>query len=453
MNKPGQQKQTLKSGKLRAVAATVIARVSGGESLTELMKQTIIDNDFSNEDNSLLQALCYGTIRFMPRWQVIIRCAMDKPLKASDADVSALIALGLFQLQLSRIPPHAAISETVAATKLLKKHWAKGLVNAILRRVQREPEWQQQVLHKELWAEAGFPRWIWKRLKRDWPEQYLEIIQGSNQQAPMTIRINQRQSTVEDYLKKLSEEGISAHVHPLAKSALVLDQAVAVEKLPQFEKGICSVQDAAAQMAASLLELKPGMRVLDACSAPGGKTGHILELLEEGECVAIDCDAKRLERVKENLLRLDLEAELIAADASQTSKWWDGKFFDRILLDAPCSGSGVIRRHPDIKILRRATDIPKLNETQSELLESLWPLLKQGGQLLYATCSIFSEENEQQMDRFLLLHDDAKEVKMEVPQCLPVKTGWQIYPGWEEMDGFYFCLIEKTEKKAANPVG
>ena len=444
----------IKSGTLRAIAAKAIARVNhNGRSLTEVMRQTIDENDFSVEDNSLLQALCYGTLRFMPRWKVIIRGAMDKPLKDSDSDIYALIALGLFQLQKSRIPPHAAISETVAATQILKKHWAKGLVNAILRRCQREPEWQQQLLAKEIWAEQGFPRWIWKRLKKDWPEEYEAILEGSNQQAPMTLRVNPLKHSRDDYLKQLSDVEISAKKHPLAKQALILEHAVAVERLPNFQQGSCSVQDAAAQMAAQLLDIKPEMRVLDACAAPGGKTGHILEQLENGHCVAIDNDAKRLIRVEENMQRLGLSAEIITADAGETSSWWDGKEFDRILLDAPCSGTGVIRRHPDIKVLRRAEDIVTLKETQKQLLASLWLLLKPGGKMLYATCSIFSEENEQQMEEFFKTHSNAEQVKIDYPAVLPVSLGWQIAPGWEKMDGFYFCLIEKTEKDATNPVG
>jgi 16S rRNA (cytosine967-C5)-methyltransferase len=444
---------TIKSGTLRAVAAKAIARVNhDGTSLTEVMRQTLEDNDFSAEDNSLLQALCYGTIRFMPRWNVIIRGAMDKPLKASEAEIYALIALGLFQLQQSRIPPHAAISETVAATQILKKHWAKGLVNAILRRCQREPEWQQQLLEKEIWAEQGFPRWIWKRLKKDWPDHYQEIMQGSNLQAPMTIRVNQLKHTRDEYLEQLSNVEIAATKHPLAKQALVLEHAVAVDRLPDFQQGSCSVQDAAAQMAAQLLDVGAGMHVLDACAAPGGKTGHILEQLKDGHCVAIDNDAKRLVRVAENMQRLSLTAEIITADAGDTATWWDGKPFDRILLDAPCSGSGVIRRHPDIKILRRAEDIVKLKQIQQQLLASLWLLLKPGGKMLYATCSVFAEENEQQMAQFFAAHENAKEIKIDHPAVLPVSLGWQIAPGWENMDGFYFCLFEKTEKDVTNPV-
>ncbi len=457
LNTPTNTSATLnkpKSGALRAAAAKAIARVSyGGESLTEVMQQTIDANSFSVEDNSLLQALCYGTIRFMPRWQVIIRNAMDKPLKAADSDLSGLIALGLFQLQMSRIPPHAAISETVAATQVLKKPWAKGLVNAILRRTQREPEWQQQILQKEIWAEQGFPRWIWKRLKRDWPENYTQIMDDCNQQAPMTIRVNQQKHSVKEYQALLAKDEIIATEHPFAKQALVLEKALAVEKLPGFEQGSCSVQDAAAQIAAQLLDVKSNMRILDACSAPGGKTGHILEQMINGHCIAIDNDPKRLTRVEENLQRLGLEAELIAADAGNSKAWWDGECFDRILLDAPCSGSGVIRRHPDIKLLRRADDIVQLKETQQQLLQSLWLLLRPGGKLLYATCSIFSEENEQQMAAFFESHQDAKQLNINYPACLPVSFGWQIAPGWQQMDGFYFCLIEKTENRATNPVG
>ncbi len=444
------------SAKLRANAAQIVAQVAyKGHSLTQLLDEYRQKSQYSTADASLLQALCFGTLRFYPKWQALINDALKKPMKSSDGDIQALIALGMFQLLESRVPAHAAISETVSACKILKKTWAKGLINAILRRLQREPEWPAQLLASQPWAEHAFPKWIWKRLNNDWPEEADEIMRASNIQGPMTLRVNTLQTSVSDYQQTLKDNDINCQAHNLATDALILQQPLSVEKLPGFFEGKVSVQDAAAQMAARLLQFdqlaqRSEIRVLDACSAPGGKTGHLLETAqhffkpEQIHCVALDKDADRLQKVADNLKRLNLSAQLIAADAAEVTSWWDGKPFDRILIDAPCSGTGVIRRHPDIKLLRRNTDITELVNTQRSILQALWPLLADGGLLAYATCSVFKEENEQQIDWFLQHHTNAVELEISYKKPLSAKYGWQIPPAWNDMDGFYYAVLQKN---------
>lgn len=444
------------SAKLRADAAKIVAQVAyHGKSLTQLLDEHRQKSQFSAADGSFLQALCFGTIRFYPKWQALINNALKKPMKSADGDIQALIALGMFQLLESRVPAHAAISETVSASKVLKKTWAKGLINAILRRLQREPEWPQQVLTSQPWAELAFPKWIWKKLNTDWPEEADAIMQASNIQGPMTLRVNTLQTTVSDYQQTLKDNKINSQTHTLATDALVLQQPVSVDKLPGFFQGKVSVQDAAAQMAASLLQFDQlsqhaTVRILDACSAPGGKTGHLLETAQHYfkpkhiHCMALDKDVNRLQKVAENLKRLDLTAKLVAADAADVKSWWDGKPFDRILIDAPCSGTGVIRRHPDIKLLRRNADIAELVDAQRSILQALWPLLAVDGLLVYATCSVFKEENEQQIDWFLQHHPNAVELKINYEKPLSANHGWQISPAWHNMDGFYYAVLQKN---------
>ncbi len=444
------------SAQLRAKAAQVISKVvTAGNSLTQALEAALQNTSFTVTDRSLFQALCFGTIRHYPKWQALIGDALKNPLKKTDGDIHALIALGMFQLLESRVPAHAAISETVSACVILKKKWAKGLINAILRRLQREPAWPTQVFVTQPWAEISFPKWLWRKTHKNWPEDAYAILQASNIQGPMTIRVNTVHHSVSEYQQLLIENGISSLPHDLAKDALILQQAVAVEKLPGFFQGKASVQDAAAQMAVSFLALelvnnKHPLRILDACAAPGGKTGHILEKLatvhgpNAGHCVALDKDAIRLKKVSENLQRLCLDAQLIVADAADVVGWWDGIKFDRVLLDAPCSGTGVIRRHPDIKILRRNSDITELVQIQRQLLKSLWPLVEEQGLLVYATCSILSDENEAQIAWFLNTFTDASEKKITFEKPLPAHYGWQIAPGWENMDGFYYAVMQKN---------
>lgn len=428
----------------RAVAVTILTRVlKDGQSLSSLLPQSF--DSLPPERRALAQELCYGTLRWAPRLEALLELLLSKPLKAKDCDIKSLLLLGLYQLAYMTIPPHAAVSETVAVTALLKnKTWARGLVNAVLRRYQRERESLEAKLADNAEASTAHPAWLLALLKQAWPEQWPAIVDANNQRPPMTLRVNRRHHTREAYQQLLEQQEMSAIASPHAPDALTLSQPVNVEQLPGFSQGEVSVQDAAAQLAAVLLNPQAGMRVLDACAAPGGKTGHLLEISSDIELIALDIEESRLARVEQNLTRLGLKAELVAADAADTASWWDGRPFDRILLDAPCSASGVIRRHPDIKLLRQASDIDQLVKLQGRILEALWPLLAPGGRLLYATCSVLPQENGDQLANFLANHEDALERPLHGQWGLATRVGRQILPAQDGMDGFYYACIEKS---------
>lgn len=427
----------------RAVAVSVLTRVlQEGQSLSTLLPHGF--QGLPPERRALAQELCYGTLRWEPRLHAILNALMDKPLKSKDSDIQSLLLIGLYQLAYMDIPAHAAVSETVAVTTVLKKEWAKGLVNAVLRRFQRERQAIEQRLESDPIAAGAHPAWLLQLLQQAWPEQWQAIVHANNQRPPMALRVNRRQVTRDDYLRELLAEGLAASPSPHAPDALILEKPVNVEQLPGFAQGRVSVQDSAAQLAAHLLAPQPGMRVLDACAAPGGKTGHLLEICSEIELIALDIEEKRLQRVKENLHRLRLSATLVAADASRPD-WWDGVLFDRILLDAPCSATGVIRRHPDIKLLRQPEDIPTLTALQAGILDNLWTMLAPGGMLVYATCSVLPQENAGQLANFLANHDDAREQPIVADWGISAGVGRQILPDQDGMDGFYYACIEKSD--------
>ena len=396
-------------------------------------------------DRGLIQAMSYGVVRLLPRLEYIADQLISKPLKTKDYDVVLLILSGLYQLIEMRIPDHAAVSETVKVTKALKKPWAKNLVNAVLRNYQRQAETLTNQLKNNEVAEFAHPQWWLNAIKKNWPEEkrWQQILIANNQNPPMTLRVNTGHIKREDYLELLSQNEIAASAAKHSPDAIYLDKPVQVSQLPLFEEGKVSVQDEAAQLAAILLDPQKGDRILDACAAPGGKTIHLLEREKEIDLLALDIEESRLKKVQENLDRTQLKAQLLAANAFDPDSWWDKKPFDRILLDAPCSASGVIRRHPDIKLLRHQDDIPKLVQDQEQILNALWPLLKSGGMLLYATCSVLAEENTLQIQHFLQQHADA--------ELQPINSDWgqqqiagkQILPGEDGMDGFFYALIQK----------
>lgn len=426
----------------RDLAAECLVQVLvHGRSLADALPPRL--EKLPERERGLCQEICYGVARWYPRLEALAGLLLNKPMKQKDQDIHALILLGLYQLGWLSIPPHAAVAETVAAAKRRNKPWASGLVNALLRRYQREQDELEQQLADNDPAQTAHPAWLLKAIRKDWPEQWPTIIEANNQRPPMTLRVNLGHASREAYLSRLEEAGIGAVANTHVPSAITLEQAVAVDRLPGFANGDVSVQDAAAQLAASLLQLAPGQRVLDACAAPGGKTGHILETAADLDVVALDQDARRLERVSENLHRLGKQAQLVAADAADTQAWWDGRPFDRILLDAPCSATGVIRRHPDIKILRRAQDIEQLVLTQRTLLDALWPLLKPGGILLYATCSTLKRENQLQVANFLANREDAEEIPLHESWGIKIPAGRQILAGQDGMDGFYYACLRK----------
>ena len=435
-------KQVMKQAKTnpRAVAARIIAQVMvDGRSLSRALEAI---PPAAMDDRALIQEMCYGTLREYHRLTLMVAKLLKKSLKEKDGDVQALLLLGLYQLMSMRVPDHAAVSETVAATAVLKKPWARAMVNGVLRNFQRQADSLLALAQDSDEGHWSHPQWLIDALRQAWPTQWQALLEANNQRPPMTLRVNTSMSSAEDYLTELCKVGIDAQCSPVTPSAILLTQAQDVTLLPGFAEGRVSVQDEAAQQAAYLMLLETGQRVLDVCAAPGGKTGHMLELADV-EMVAVDVEADRLQRVKENLQRLGKSAQCIAGDASQPDAWWDGKPFDRILLDAPCSATGVIRRHPDIKLLRQPTDINNLVVLQAQILDAIWPLLEPGGMLLYATCSVLPQENAEQVAAFLARQPEAQHKVFDVAWGQAVKFGRQVLTGTAGMDGFYYACLEK----------
>ncbi|MDH1339254.1 16S rRNA (cytosine(967)-C(5))-methyltransferase RsmB [Ectopseudomonas oleovorans] len=422
----------------RALTAVLSGKASLGSSLPPQLDKV------EHHDRALAQDLAFGAARWQPRLQLLAEKLLEKPFKAADKDVEALLLIGLYQLLHSRIPEHAAIGETVGCAGALKKPWAKGLLNAVLRRAQREHETIFAELDRDPVLHSAHPRWLQKALKAHWPQHWQAICAANNAHPPLILRVNRRHGSRDAYLEELRSAGLAAEPCTFSRDGVRLLQPCDVTTLPGFKEGRVSVQDEAAQLAADLLELAPGQRVLDACAAPGGKTCHLLEVEPGlGEVVAVDLEAKRLARVRENLDRLHLEATLIAADGRDTGAWWDGQPFQRILLDAPCSATGVIRRHPDIKLTRKPEDIPALAQLQGELLDALWPTLAPGGILLYATCSVLPTENSETIAAFLARTPDAQEVAIAGEFGLQPAHGRQLLPQLDGHDGFYYAKLFK----------
>ena len=429
---------------IRGYAAEILANViEHGLSLTAALHAGLPKLK-DPKDRAFVQALCYGVVRHYYALDLMLGRLMSKPLKSKDGDIKALLLVGMYQLQYMRVKSHAAISETVAATK--HKPWAKGLVNAVLRQYQRDAEALQLACSQNNQARYNHPEWMIRQLQQDWPEQAEQILAANDQAPPLTLRVNTLLGSRDAYLDLLEEQAITAQSVAACDTALMLDQAVGVEQVPGFAQGRVSVQDSAAQLAAILLDVQAGQRVLDLCAAPGGKTAAILErqpaLLA---LLAVDIEAPRLQRVSENLQRLKLHAELLTADAAHPEDWAQGRQFERILLDAPCSGLGVIRRHPDIKLLRREPDIAALQALQQSILDAAWRLLTPGGILLYATCSVLKLENERQIGDFLSRHSDAQEILIDADWGLARPHGRQILSGDWQMDGFYYAKLLKVE--------
>ena len=390
--------------------------------------------------------LAYGVLRWLNALEWLASQLLKRPLKRKDRDIQRLVLLGIFQLWKDGTPPHAAINETAGCARLLGKSWAVGLVNAVLRRFQREQEKLLNGLQNQP-DRFAHPGWLLEALQKDWPEHWESIIQANNCQPPMWLRLNARHD-VPASIKALEEDGVQVKPHPVAAHAEQAEPARSGSGLPGFREGHLSVQDPAAQLAVELLAPDTGHRGLDACAAPGGKTGHLLESTENLEMVALDRSKTRLQRVRENLERLELsaQAKLIAADVAQPDDWWDGNPFDRILLDAPCTATGVIRRHPEIKWLRNPGQVQEAADMQARLLRALWPLLAPGGILVYATCSVLHAENSAQVGCFLADTADAEHLPLAVDWGKEVEFGRQILPGDEDMDGFYYARLCKNKQ-------
>ncbi|QFT52984.1 16S rRNA (cytosine(967)-C(5))-methyltransferase RsmB [Microbulbifer sp. THAF38] len=431
---------------VRAEAARVVAALLESQgSLARLLPKA--EDKVEERDRALLRELCYGCARTAPRLQLIAAKLLRKT--PSDSLVSALILLGLYQLEYTRIPDHAAISATVNAARSLKLDRATGLINGVLRNALRDRERLQRKLSGNPQFSSVHPAWLQQAIKAAWPTQASEIFRANNTNPPMTLRVNSARISREDYLQQLDETGLSAEACALSPVGITLLEAVPVGILPGFAEGLVSVQDESAQLAAQLLAPSESERVLDACAAPGGKSCHLLEQQPAIELSALDIEEERLDRVQENLERCGLSAQLICADAAAADSWWDGQQYDRILLDAPCSATGVIRRNPDIKLLRRAEDIAELAKLQAEILRATWALLKTGGSLLYATCSVLPAENSEVVAAFIAETEDASD---NTPELLHGKSwgekqvaGMQLLPQNGGGDGFYYALLSKAE--------
>ncbi len=462
MTTPSNSAASKSTKSIRAIAARVLTQVQHGQSLAQCLPAAEEKIEF--DDIPFLRELCYGSCRWYFRLNALAKMLLQKPFHEDDEDLHQLLIIGLYQLNIQEKAAHAAIFETVEAAADLDKPYCKGVINACLRRYDRESEALIKSLGDNPVTLHSHPKWLVKALKKAWPDNYLEIMAANNQHPPFCIRVNQLHHSREAYLALLEQAGIAASAGQHAKHSIYLDHAINVFELPGFEAGWCSVQDEAAQLAAELLEPQAGEHILDACAAPGGKTCHILESASDLNVTAIDLEEKRLVRVNENLERLQLEAKTIACDANDLENWWDGKLFDRILLDAPCAAIGVIRRHPDIKQLRRKEDIEQLAEVQLGLLKTLWSILKPGGRLVYATCSIMPNENAAVIDAFIQAQNDAhQDVEVYSLQDrswgIDSGQGRQLFPQLAKElesgslnpeagtkqghDGFYYAVLEK----------
>ncbi len=397
------------------------------------------------DDDALTRELCFGTCRWFHLLQPCLQALMSKPLKSKDDDVRALLLIGLYQLLFMRIPAHAAVNETVDATKALKKPWARQLVNGVLRNFQRQQTQLLEQTHKQPEATHSHPAWLLQAIRAAWPDHWQAIVTANNQHPPMTLRNNSARQDRGTCLQQLQAAGMPASPGRLSEDAIYLDQAVDARSLPGFAQGSVSVQDEASQMVPGLLHLAPRLRVLDACAAPGGKTTHMLERFPDLKVLALDLESRRIARITENLQRLQLTADVRCADAADPAQWWDGVAFDRILLDAPCSATGIIRRQPDIKLLRQPDDVQRLIAVQQSLLDALWTCLAPGGMLLYTTCSILPAENREQIASFVERHPDARAGTIDVDWGLDVTPGRQLLPEEGGTDGFYFAQLHKLD--------
>jgi 16S rRNA (cytosine967-C5)-methyltransferase len=395
-----------------------------------------------SDDAGQLQAIVYGVVRHHVSLEALLNPLLKKPFRSKDRDIHFLLLSAIYQLVAMRAPDHAVVNDSVNATKPLKKKWARAVVNGCLREFLRAG-----ATPRDNWIDSvqEHPEWLRANLDKNWDDKANLIMAENLIPAELTLRINRNKSDQSEYLSQLEKNNLKATSHPFAPDAIVFDEAVPVESLPGFNDGFASVQDAAAQMASVLLNPQVGDRVLDACAAPGGKTCHLLEITNGNiDLISADISEKRLNRVRENLTRLNMSCELVVSDLSSDPNWWDGQLFDRILLDAPCSSTGVIRRHPDILRHRIAQDILQLNQIQLAILSQLWRLLKPDGMLLYATCSILSEENDSIIDTFIQTHKDATPMPLPHPQALKTTYGYQTLPSHGLSDGFYTCGLLKS---------
>lgn len=430
----------------RQVAITVLEAVLvKGRSLATA--RSLVQDKLVARERPLAMELVNGVLRWRFRLEALLAKLLSKSLRKKDVDIQLVLLLALYELIELSTPDYAVVNEAVSQTRRVGKKWASGMVNGVLRSFIRDREALLSSIDEDEVARFSHPRWLIDLLKQDWPQQTVQILDANNQRPPMWLRVNAGKTSVEDYIKRLDAQQIKAFRHPLADAALKLESPMDVSRLPGFAQGLVSVQDAAAQLAAKLLGAENGERILDLCAAPGGKTCHLLESAANIEMTAVELEPLRMQRVKQNLDRLGLHAKLIVGDATDTQGWWDGRMFDRILVDAPCSASGVIRRHPDIKSLRHADDLDSLTKIQQQILLQALSMLKPGGELLYVTCSVLKRENEQQIAQLMSVREEAVEIDIDETWGNPCAHGRQLLPGDMDGDGFYYARL----KKQGNP--
>lgn len=433
----------------RLLAVRHVAAVLDGQSLDAALAD--LPEGVDERDRALAAELGFGVCRWYRRLDALVGALLQRPLRARDRDLHLLLLVAAYQLLHTRVPAHAAVSESVRLTRTLGKDWARGLVNGVLRGLQRRRAELEATVDAEPALRAAFPDWLFAEVERAWPAQRDAILEASQARAPMTLRLDLSRVTREEYARDLAALGVASRPHATVDTALVLERAVPVRTLPGFAKGWVSVQDAGAQLAAAFLDAGRGQRVLDACAAPGGKTLDILQRTPDLRLVALDIDAARLERVAQNLERACLVAELAVGDAAvPAGAAWANAPYDRILVDAPCSATGVLRRHPDIRLLRRADDIPALVRRQAAILDALWSLLIPGGRLLYVTCSVLPVENDAQVAAFLGRHADAVATELPAGAGTRQAHGLQLLPGVDDSDGFYYAALTKAPATPVN---
>ena len=430
----------------RTTAARVLALVLRKDKTLDTAFTDVIPASVDRKDKAYIKELCYGVLRWYYRLNFILDRYTDKPIRQKDTDIRAAILCGMYQLSYMRTPAHAAVSASVETAGQLSKGWAKQLINAVLRRYQREAAELDSLLHESESATYAHPQWLISMIRSDWPDYWQTILAANNQRPPMYLRVNLQKIRRDDYLQKLADIKLAANAVAGTQACVRLHEPVDIEVLPGFAQGLASVQDIAAQYAAMLLDLKAGQRVLDACAAPGGKTAHIHET-EPGlsQITAVEKDDKRLARLRDTCQRLGVNAEIIHADATEYRDWWNGVPYDRILLDVPCSATGVIRRHPDIKVLRREEEIGKYSDQQHKLLQAAWSMLNTQGKLVYATCSILAVENDKQIENFLKKFPDARNMDIMADWGVNTAFGIQTLPGVGNLagDGFYYAVLVK----------
>jgi len=423
---------------VQRLAAATLGSVLAGRSLdAALVASWRRHPQLAARDRAAIQDLVYGTLRFLPRFEALLEALLDKPLK--DARLRPLLLAALFQLGHTRAAPHAIVDHAVRACETLGLTSAKALVNAVLRNYLRRRQALNARMQRSEPARYCHPQWWIDKLRDQYPTQYAAALEAANRHPPLTLRVNRRRGDLAGYLALLARHGIAAEA--CGPAAVLLGKPLPAERIPGLAEGLVSVQDAGAQLAAPLLDLRDGMRALDACAAPGGKTGHLLEIAA-AEVTALDNDAGRLERLRANLARLGLAARVVCGDACEPAQWWNDAPYHRILADVPCSASGVARRHPDVKWLRRPTDIAQFARQQSRMLDALWRLLASDGKLLYATCAVFQEENQDQVARFLERHRDATRLSLPAVDNHAQLPPGQLLPD-ERHDGFFYVLLQK----------